>query len=793
MAKFRNLNVDFRDVMKLSMRDRLDMLQDYQGQGILAGLTPAQLVDLFPRYYSEKLPSVGKNLSGIMSSPVKVAEGKASGKTFATPSTDTSTPSTGTTTRPSVTSGGPVREGRQTPRVVQPDVPVQPSWQKKLQEKTGIEISAGESSGTAEQKTFDLIRRREGFISTPKYDVNALRVGYGSDTITKEDGTVVKVTAGMRVTREDAERDLRRRIPEFQRKGIINYIGEDAWNKLNSDTKAAITSLAYNYGSIAKLESLKKALVQNNKEAIAAAVESYASHNNGINRGRRNEEASIIRRSINDIQPAQATDVTVPQNLDPKFIEEFNKFGPERKRKIIDAIGKLGDGNTETGVQKFNELYRANPSSVSEIASRPNSGASLVEMRNQSAVRNLPITASLNDQLNYAATQAGVKVEVFSGGQERPFMVKGKMTSTRHNAGGAADVKLYVTDEKGNKRYLDMRNPEDAAIMKKFTASAVHAGATGVGAGPGYMGHGSIHIGGGKTASWGGASWVGEALNEGLARRQSQPLNLEDWKKQQQEKRELPNNVTQASPEIERKERENTYERVFGVPPQKKAEGTQKPQVTQPTVPAQPSNASRQQEVAPPPEPATQGRPTTLPAEATSPNPRELVIPGPGNEDVPVQPFALGGETQAQGPLTAYAIDKDRMRRDDTLVTDGRVKFTMNSEKESMKYNPDTGRVQIDQARGETRQKINPNELGPEARIETPTPEPQPQQQQQMPQVIPQQVSQGREQNSFDTTTSLVDNIFKSASFKRAVAQSRFMKDSDPLGGHYDFGAYNIT
>lgn len=776
--KLAEQNIEFRDIMKLSMRDRLDMLQDNRGQGILANFTPAQLVDLFPRYYSEKLPSIGKSLSGVMQSPVKVAEGKA-GETPVTP--------TATQQR----TGGTRVDRPVTPSAAREATTTVPNWQKSLQEKTGVAIPTVESSGTAEQKTLDLIRRKEGFISTPKYDVNALRVGYGSDTITKEDGTVVKVTAGMRVTREDAERDLRRRIPEFQRKGIINYIGEDAWNKLNSDTKAAITSLAYNYGSIAKLDSLKKALAQNNKEAIAAAIESYASHNNGINRGRRNEEAAIIRRSTDDIQPTQATDVTVPQNLDSKFIEEFNKFGPERKRKIIEAIGKLGDGNIETGAQKFNELYRANPAGVSEIASRPNSGENLVEMRNQSATRNLPITASLNDQLNYAATQAGVKVEVFSGGQERPFMVNGKMTSTRHNAGGAADVKLYVTDEKGNKRYLDMRNPEDAATMKKFTASAVHAGATGVGAGPGYMGHGSIHIGGGKTASWGGASWISEALNEGLARRQSQPLNLEDWKKQQQEKRELPNNITQASPETERKERENTYERVFGVPPQKKPEGEKLPEVIERPVPAQPSSAPREQAPQPKPEGGQQGTATAIPTAATAPTP-----PAPEKKkeegSVDAQAFALGGETEAQGPLTAYAIDKDKMRRDDTLVTDGRVKFTMNSEKESMKYNPDTGKVQIDQARGETRQKINAGELGPEAKQETPAPEPQPQQQQavQLPTPSAPQIPQ---QNSFDTTTALVDDIFKSASFKRAVSQSRFMKDNDPLGGHYDQGAYNIV
>jgi hypothetical protein len=42
--------------------------------------------------------------------------------------------------------------------------------------------------------------------------VNALRTGYGSDTVTLADGRVVPVTADTRVTREDAERDLARRV-----------------------------------------------------------------------------------------------------------------------------------------------------------------------------------------------------------------------------------------------------------------------------------------------------------------------------------------------------------------------------------------------------------------------------------------------------------------------------------------------------------------------------------------------------------------------------------------------------
>jgi hypothetical protein len=47
----------------------------------------------------------------------------------------------------------------------------------------------------------------------------------------------------------------------------------------------------------------------------------------------------------------------------------------------------------------------------------------------------------------------------------------------------------------------------------------VRAGATGVGAGMGYMGPSTIHIGGGRRAYWGGAPWIRGALERGEAMR----------------------------------------------------------------------------------------------------------------------------------------------------------------------------------------------------------------------------------------------------------------------------------
>jgi len=122
--------------------------------------------------------------------------------------------------------------------------------------------------------------------------------------------------------------------------------------------------------------------------------------------------------------------------------------------------------------------------------------------------RRLPITQQLKNILNYAAKQADVHVKVISGGQKHVpggagKSIKGVRTgSTRHDIRtgqmGAADVILYHGDHK-----LDLRKPADASRMGIFTEAAVAAGAVGVGAGLGYMGAYTIHVGGGTATTWG--------------------------------------------------------------------------------------------------------------------------------------------------------------------------------------------------------------------------------------------------------------------------------------------------
>jgi len=154
--------------------------------------------------------------------------------------------------------------------------------------------SAGPGSN-AVGLTASVLRGFEGFRSDTYYDVDHERTGYGSDTITRADGSVVKVQKGMRVTREDAERDLDRRIRAQENQIVTGKggIGMEAWSQLDPAVRAGVTSVAYNYGTLPTRVAM--ALATGDRNTIADAVESLKGHNNGVNADRRQQEADMIR------------------------------------------------------------------------------------------------------------------------------------------------------------------------------------------------------------------------------------------------------------------------------------------------------------------------------------------------------------------------------------------------------------------------------------------------------------------------------------------------------------------
>lgn len=193
----------------------------------------------------------------------------------------------------------------------------------------------------------DFLRRREGFREAPYYDVNAYRAGFGSDTTTLADGTVVPVRQGMTVSREDAERDLARRVPEFTQRAAA-AIGEDRFAALPPNAQAALISIAYNYGTLPG--RIREAARSGDLAALSQAVAGLAGDNQGVNAGRRREEAAMIAGG-NAMAPgaAPANAMLAPQDATAVTgMPQLPTFGPPRtlaeadyQKRMMDAIAEL--------------------------------------------------------------------------------------------------------------------------------------------------------------------------------------------------------------------------------------------------------------------------------------------------------------------------------------------------------------------------------------------------------------------------------------------------------------------
>jgi tape measure domain-containing protein len=175
-----------------------------------------------------------------------------------------------------------------------------------------------------------ILRKSEGFIARPAYDVNAQRVGYGSDTITLSDGTIQKVVKGMTVSVADANRDLLRRITtEFMPKARAQ-VGAGTFDALNPAQQGVLTSIAYNYGELP--DRLVKAFRDGGStQEIAAAIKALGSDNGGIRRDRYNQNAAIYGSAAGD-------DMALDNALDQeKEITKEKEKQAEEQAKAVEA------------------------------------------------------------------------------------------------------------------------------------------------------------------------------------------------------------------------------------------------------------------------------------------------------------------------------------------------------------------------------------------------------------------------------------------------------------------------
>jgi GH24 family phage-related lysozyme (muramidase) len=115
------------------------------------------------------------------------------------------------------------------------------------------------------------IAKNETFTRSATWDVNAYRLGYGTDIIMLDDGTTRKVEVGDTTTEENAAKVLQSDILDRFYKRLVGNKGyqltEEEFEKLSEPAKAALISYCYNVGSL----RLKIAQAIKNNDYVRAA------------------------------------------------------------------------------------------------------------------------------------------------------------------------------------------------------------------------------------------------------------------------------------------------------------------------------------------------------------------------------------------------------------------------------------------------------------------------------------------------------------------------------------------
>lgn len=229
---------------------------------------------------------------------------------------------------------------------------LRPAVIEPAQGATGADVAEG------------LLRRFEGFRAEPYFDVNANRVGYGSSTITTPEGKVQPVVPGAKVTQEDAERDLSRRVRTEFIPRAAEQTGVENWSRLPANVQGALASVAYNYGSLP--DAVVKAVRSGDTAAIAKSVEGLASDNKGVNAERRMSEAQIIRGSGQPVTTGTKTVIKGQTDVErtlgrmESLYGELDKMAeiPSERRGALENVGAYFRG---TSIGQEAEKARATP------------------------------------------------------------------------------------------------------------------------------------------------------------------------------------------------------------------------------------------------------------------------------------------------------------------------------------------------------------------------------------------------------------------------------------------------
>ena len=293
----------------------------------------------------------------------------------------------------------------------------------KMTTQDYLNIPSDERSANSHHtKAFALLVNEEGFAPKAKKDGSQFSGGYGSSTTTREDGTVVALKDGDTVSDADAVRDLDRRITEFTTYAK-KVAGDDMWATFNDNTKAVLTSLAYNYGP-AKLESnFGKYIKEGDITGLAKHMRTLTNTNGAVhNPARRKREADILLASISSGATPPA-DITALQKsvadsaTNSRVAENYGNVRPATNTTLRDVlrdnkgISNTPFENTLPGMTAGEqELYYSmkNADNTAKVAdARAQSKSTLIEYANNLTTQE-GLDKEVNNAVNYVISAGGV-------------------------------------------------------------------------------------------------------------------------------------------------------------------------------------------------------------------------------------------------------------------------------------------------------------------------------------------------------------------------------------------------
>ena len=549
-----NMTIDYKKMLRMVPSDRTSLAQSGAVSDLISSLTPGQLVNLFPRYYRDQLPDVGKavsSLGGALSGGTNLSGGSG-GSTY--------TPDTSKPVKSPSAEETAIQNLLREANVLGEDAakPGTEGLEPGRQQRMKMTYDAFTAAGFSHRQSLALtaeVGRENGY-------QEKFMFGTHSDPYNNATNLGMLSMQGPRLTnlkealKAEGRFDVNGELIRDQE--TMNAMARFYMNEMQTSENTKKTQEFLSNPDIdpqRAAELLGKGYIRWRYDDPR-----YAHHHEFRNRYY-NEADNITAQYVENIESAgdEINNLeTVITKFDPGMIDQLD----ERMKKWYENAGEAQKKRFETalerlGVERFNQEMKNQPvNNVTLQAVTIASDESRVS-EEQAGFRSSPLKPELRNALEYAAEQSGLYVKVFSGGQteeqQAALKASGSDPSNRHDiqnpdTPGAADVRLAYKDVDGNEVILDQSNPEHWPMIAKFVKNSSRtiesAGVGGWSPNDNYMGKTSMHIGGPNKKgdaplAYQGMEFFKQAHAEGVALREQDQKNdydpLAEWTKKKQE------------------------------------------------------------------------------------------------------------------------------------------------------------------------------------------------------------------------------------------------------------------